>query len=73
MNTDKSKITLAILLCFTLLLFIPTILFSWSATRRSADELVKIESAKFDEQMACKRFGGTPQYDDANNWRGCKY
>lgn len=72
---SKEKFNLAVIVSLeiTLLLLINLTQVTWSYTRRSADELEKIERMKTINVLSCKENGGNALFSDAGNFMRCNF
>ena len=71
----KEQIKIIFLVIFGTPFIIISIMFTWEATRRSADDVAKINQshreATFEKIQSCIDGGGMPAYYK-NQFRGCK-
>ena len=74
--TETNKIIIVVGIVFSFI--VNSIMFGWEATRRNADDVVKINSkVGIDEQEVqrkakeCLDAGGLPDYYDTGAWENC--
>ena len=73
-DTNKTIVVVGVMISFV----INTIMFGWEATRKTADELVKITSVQTIDWIEVQRkakecvdAGGLPDYFPNGNWENC--
>lgn len=75
--SEENKTIIVVSLCIAFI--VNSIMFGWEATRRSADELQKIEIINLMPQAEiirkgkeCVKAGGLPDYYDDGSWQRCE-
>jgi len=70
--SENSKMIIVIAAC--LIAVFTSFMHVYSRTlQRSADDLVKIKSVKFNENLDCVNKGGKPQYNDFGEYYTCHF